>query len=232
MCRVYGTHPGLRRVGSGGKLNGERILKGTSETRQKYQRIARFYDLLDLPFEIRRYQNIRGHLFAGVGGRLLDAGVGTGRNIAYYPPGAEVTGIDLSGAMLQRAASRKARLGARVDLLEMDVLQTAFPDGHFDAVVSSFLFCVLDDALQMPALRELGRICKPAGVIRILEYALPASRMKRAVMRLWAPWVRWAYGAAFDRNTGQYLEAAGLDLVAETYLFGDIIKLIEARPRG
>ncbi len=49
-------------------------------------------------------------------------------------------------------------------------------------------------------------------------------------MRLWVAWVRWAYGAAFDRNTEQYMEEAGLEVVEKRYVYRDIIKLIIARP--
>ena len=194
---------------------------------QIYERIAPFYDLVDLPSEYLRYQRIRPQLFAGLEGRILDAGVGTGRNIPFYPGQSRVVGIDLSPAMLARARMRKNHFGSDVELREMDVCKTDFPDGSFDAVVSTFLFCVLDDPLQLPALRELARICRPGGEIRLLEYSLPAKPLHRFMMkRLWTPWVRWLYGAAFDRNTEQYLDAAGLKLIDRRFVHGDIIKLM------
>lgn len=194
-----------------------------------YRSIAPFYDLLDLPFEQRRYAPIRPVMFHGLTGKLLDAGVGTGRNMAFYPHGARVTGIDLSAAMLARARRRRGRLGLDVELLERDIRDTGLPDGHFDAVVASFLFCVLDDSLQLPALTELARIVKPGGEIRILEYEYSQRPWKRFVMRLWAPWVRFAYGATFDRQTERYIPQAGLEIVEQRFVFEDIIKLIVAR---
>jgi ubiquinone/menaquinone biosynthesis C-methylase UbiE len=199
--------------------------------RRKYDRIARLYDLLDLPFERSRYQPIRPLLFDGLGGTILDAGVGTGRNMPFYPAGAEVVGIDLSPAMLARATARKERLGIPCNLRLMDARETDFPAARFDAVVATFLFCVLDEADQLPALRELGRITKPDGELRVLEYALSEAPVQRFVMRLWAPWVRFAYGARFDRNTERYVEEAGLDLVEKRFLYRDIIKLLVLRPR-
>ena len=196
----------------------------------KYQRIARVYDFLDRPFEFGRYQAMRPHLFAGTAGRILDAGVGTGRNIAFYPQGSEVTGIDLSPAMLGRARRRRAEAGREVALIEMDVLSTTFADNHFDAAVATFLFCVLDRDQQLPALKELARICKPDGEIRLLEYAYSADPRRRFVMRLWAPWVQWAYGARFDRNTESYVADAGLDIAEKRYLFEDVIKMLVLRP--
>ncbi len=195
-----------------------------------YRRIAAIYDLLDLPFEYGRYRALRPVLFAGLSGTILDAGVGTGRNMPFYPKGAKVVGIDLSPAMLARAKWRRDRLGIEAELEEMDVLHTAYPDHAFDAVVASFLFCVLTPERQAPALRELARICKPGGRIRILEYAYSQDPFRRFIMRLWAPWVRWAYGAAFDRATEGYLAEAGLQIVETRFLYQDIIKLIVARP--
>ena len=196
-----------------------------------YGPIARVYDLLDLPFEYFRYRRIRPTMFAGAGGELLDAGVGTGRNMAYYPAAATVTGIDLSPTMLARAQDRKARLDAAVDLQLMDVLHTGFADGSFDFVVATFIFCVLGPEDQLPALKELQRICKPGGEIRVLEYCYSQNPLRRLIMRAWAPWVKLLYGAAFDRETEQYVEAAGLELVEQRFLHRDIIKLLVLKPK-
>ena len=146
----------------------------------RYQRIAPFYDLLDFPFERRRYRALRPLMFQNLDGWLLDAGVGTGRNCAFYPPDAIVSGIDTSLAMLERAHGRCPILSAAGRLYQMDVTELEFPTGSFDAAVATFLFCVLPHELQVPALRELGRVVKPGGLIRLLEYVRP-HRAFRAV---------------------------------------------------
>ncbi len=195
----------------------------------RYQRIAAFYDLLDLPFEYGRYRKIRPQLFAGLSGLILDAGVGTGRNFPFYPADARIVGIDFSPAMLARAARRRACASAEVELREMDVTRIDLPDGRFDAAVATFLFCVLAEELQVPALRELKRVTKPGGVIRLLEYMRPRGAFRRALSRLWEPWVYWAYGASFDRRTEQHVPEAGLRLVQSRFVVDDLIKIIEAR---
>ncbi len=202
-----------------------------ASNRERYQRIAPYYDLLDLPFEHGRYRRIRPLLFEGLSGRVLDAGVGTGRNIPFYPPGIEAVGIDISPAMLARAEGRRAALGRDVHLLHMDVTSLGFPDGAFDAVVATFLFCVLPDELQVPALRELGRVTKPGGTIRMLEYVRPDGAFRRAVAKLWEPWMAWAYGAGFDRRTEEKIPAAGLELVEARFVVDDLVKLLAARPK-
>jgi ubiquinone/menaquinone biosynthesis C-methylase UbiE len=201
-------------------------------TRERYQRIAPLYDVLDLPFEYRRYRQLRPLLFEGMAGRILDAGVGTGRNFQFYPIGANVIGIDVSPAMLARARPRLDQARAEVELREMDVTQLEFPDQHFDNAVATFLFCVLPDEQQTPALAEIKRVLKPGGTLRLLEYTRPTDPFRRAITKLWAPWVHWAYGASFDRNTEQYIPSAGLQLVGSRFVVGDLIKLMTVRKGG
>ena len=193
----------------------------------RYQRIAPWYDLLDLPFEALRYRALRPLLFQDLTGRILDAGVGTGRNIPFYPPDAEVVGIDNSPAMLARAERRRRRLGHPVTLREMDVTRLALPDDQFDAAVATFLFCVLPPEAQAPALRELARVVRPGGQVRLLEYVRPADPFRRFVAGLWAPWMRWAYGAGFDRRTEQYFPGSGLVLIRSSAVVPDLIVLHE-----
>jgi ubiquinone/menaquinone biosynthesis C-methylase UbiE len=195
----------------------------------RYQRIAPFYDFLDAPFERKRYQALRPLMFQNLGGQLLDAGVGTGRNCAFYPPDAIVSGIDTSPAMLARAHQRCPTLAVGGRLYQMDVTDLKFPTGSFDAAVATFLFCVLPNDLQVPALRELGRVVKPGGLIRLLEYVRPGGTFRRIMSRIWQPWIAWAYGASFDRETEQHVPAAGLELVESRYVVDDLLKLITAR---
>ncbi len=195
----------------------------------RYQRIAPFYDLLDLPFEHRRYRRIRPLLFEGLSGHILDAGIGTGRNFPFYPAGATVLGIDISPAMLNRAERRRNAANAAVELRPMDVTSLDLPPASFDAAVATFLFCVLPDEAQVPALRELGRVVKPGGPIRLLEYVRPIRGLRRFTARIWEPWIAWAYGASFDRRTERHVPEAGLELTGTRFVVDDLIKLIAAR---
>ena len=197
-------------------------------TIERYQRIAPVYDLLDLPFEYGRYRRIRRLLFQGLSGRLLDAGVGTGRNFVFYPPGSQVVGIDISAAMLARAEPRRKSAAAEVELRQMDVTCLEIPDRTFDAVVATFLFCVLPEELQVPALKELGRVVKPGGSVRLLEYVRPQRTVRRVLARLWEPWIAWAYGASFDRRTEEHIPEAGLELTEARFVVDDLVRLMSA----
>jgi len=195
----------------------------------RYQRIAWAYDFLDLPFEYGRYRKIRPQLFRGLSGRILDAGVGTGRNFPFYPVNSTVIGIDLSPAMLAHAQRRLSTATTTVELRQMDVTRLEFPDHYFDAAVATFLFCVLPDELQVAGMRELGRVVKSGGIIRCLEYTRPSSGLRRAMTRLWGPWIHWAYGASFDRQTEKQAPQAGLHIFESRFVYDELIKLLGAR---
>ena len=62
----------------------------------KYNRIAPIYELIDLPLELFFFRKWRKEALSGLSGKVLEVGVGTGRNLKYYPAGCSVTGIDNS----------------------------------------------------------------------------------------------------------------------------------------
>lgn len=103
----------------------------------------------------------------------MEVGVGTGKNIPYYPPDVKITAIDFSPKMLQRARKRSIKLGSSVELLEMDIQDLAFPNGHFDTVFATFVFCSVTDPVK--GLKELKRACKPDGKLILLEHMRPGN---------------------------------------------------------
>ena len=195
-----------------------------------YERIAPLYNLLDAPHEFTWRRRLRGALFQDLSGRVLDAGVGTGRNVFFYPDDCKIIGIDKSPAMLNRARLEAERLGKTARLMEMDVKRTSFPDGHFDTIVATFLFGILREDEQHAALKELARICKPGGSIRLLDYALSRKLLPRLVMELVKPWSLHVFSQRFDARTEPYIADAGLELRECRYAFADIAKLLVLRP--
>src|SRR4029453_10464134 len=96
-------------------------------------------------------------------------GVGTGINLSLYPPGCEVTGIDLSTPMLDKARERIARKGLlNCRVLEMDAAAMQFADDSFDIVYAPYLISVVPDPVGVA--REMRRVCRPGGRIVILNH--------------------------------------------------------------
>lgn len=84
----------------------------------------------------RRVRHWRENLWARLpAGLTLEAGVGTGRNLPYYPAGRDVVGLDISPRMLERARRKPGRSGSRVALELGDVQRLPHADGTFDAAV-------------------------------------------------------------------------------------------------
>lgn len=200
----------------------------TEKTRRRYDRIAPVYDLMEGIAEHRVMRGWRERLWSMVDGRrILEVGVGTGKNIRFYPPGAEVVAIDFSPAMLARARALAARENVVADLRRMNVEHLEFPDGCFDAVVTSCVFCSVPDPVQ--GFREIRRVLRPEGRGYFLEHVLSRRRMVKPAMQALNPVVVRMMGANIDRNTRQNLERTGLLVESETDLWTDIVKLFIVR---
>src|SRR5215470_364364 len=76
---------------------------------------------------------------------------------------------------------------------------------------------------------ELGRVVKAGGPVRLLEYVRPQQTVRRALARLWEPWIAWTYGASFDRRTEEHIPEAGLELAEACFVVDDLVRLISAR---
>ena len=104
--------------------------------------------------------------------------------------------------MLDQAAQRATALNRPVHLAQMNLLQLDFPDRSFDTLVATFVLPCLPETLQGAALRELRRVCKPKGVILLLDYKLSRHVPIRVLTRCLSPWLRFAFGGPLRRPHG------------------------------
>lgn len=202
--------------------------RATTRTRDRYDRLARFYDRMESGAEQRIVRKWRSLLWSRVhGNRVLEIGVGTGKNIPYYPAGIEITAIDLSPRMLEHARQRAAEINSGVNLMTADAQALPFQDASFDAVVTTFVFCSVPDPVL--GLREARRVLKPLGQLLVLEHMLTANRLVQPLMHAANPLVVRMMGANINRETVANVERAGYQLSGIDNLMSDIVKLIEAR---
>ncbi|MHC4243624.1 MAG: class I SAM-dependent methyltransferase, partial [Planctomycetota bacterium] len=135
----------------------------------KYDITAWFYDILDYPWE-RQYRHWRPQLVKDLRGEVLEAGVGTGRNLKYYNSDVNLMAIDLCKAMVKRAMKRGRSAVCLLECLQEDATKmTSISSNHFDWIISTFLCCVLPYDLQVLAIRQFERVLKPGGKFRLLE---------------------------------------------------------------
>lgn len=200
----------------------------TSRTiRRRYSRIAPLYDLMEAPME-QGVSGWRRQIMEEVRGRVLEVGVGTGKNLPHYPPERQVVGIDFSRQMLRRTREKvpEAEEGVRVDLIEMDAEALAFPDRTFDTVLTSCVFCSVPDADA--GLEEIHRVLRPGGRLVMLEHVRSEKPLLGPLMDLLNPIPVTIYGANINRRTVERVEEAGFELLEVTDLWLDIFKKILA----
>ncbi|MDO9141269.1 MAG: class I SAM-dependent methyltransferase, partial [Methylobacter sp.] len=117
--------------------------------RQRYDRIAPYFEGLEAAMEGLFFKSWRKRLWAKVDGHhILEVGVGTGKNFDYYPADARITAIDFSEQMLKQAEKKRGRKNVNVELELMDVQSLYFADNSFDTVICSFVFCSVPSALK------------------------------------------------------------------------------------
>ncbi len=151
--------------------------------REMFTSIAPRYDLLNHVLSAnvdRMWWNRTAKRFAHILGQpnaqALDLCCGTG-DMAFAlqrragRQGAQITGVDFSHAMLERAVSKS---GARnLHWIEADALQLPFPDNQFDLVTAAFGFRNLAD--YNAGLCEILRVLRPGGECGILDFGEPGG---------------------------------------------------------
>ena len=193
-----------------------------------YDRIAPVYDLMEAPMEWFGGRDRRARVIGGAHGDVLEIGVGTGRNLELYPPDADVTGIDISERMLERARRRASRLERSPGFRVADAESLPFEDDRFDTVTATCVFCSVDDPVR--GLEEIRRVVKPDGEVRLLEHVRPRNPVLGKLFDWLTPLTRRLMGPEINRRTEEHVAAAGLDIV-EVRRDG-IWREIVAKPSG
>lgn len=198
--------------------------KETILTRKRYNRTSRFYDMMDRMIK----SELRSKALSQASGKVLEVGVGTGGNLTYYPPGCEVTGIDLSPGMLNKAREKATSLNLAVRLIEMDAQNMQFPDNSFDTVVATCVFCSVPDPIK--GLKEIRRVCKPHGKVILLEHVRSDHPLLGKIMDIIDPLTVKMMGPHINRRTVENVQKAGFHIQSVEDQHLKILKLIVAEP--
>jgi phosphatidylethanolamine/phosphatidyl-N-methylethanolamine N-methyltransferase len=124
------------------------------------------------------------------GSRVLEVGVGTGLSLPLYPRDCTVVGVDLTSKMLERGARRVTERGlSHVHLQRQDASHLAFRDDSFDAVMAAYVISAVPDPKRV--LAEMSRVCRPNGVIVLLNHFSTTNRLLSGFEKGVSPLCRW-----------------------------------------
>jgi len=200
----------------------------TSRSKKKYNRIARFYDLHSKFAEKLWFSEWRNQFILPLNGKILEAGIGTGKNMEYYNPKAEVIGIDFSEKMLQIAKEKLVKSGKRnITLRQMDAKNLKFKDNSFDYVVTSCVFCSVPN--PMKGLKEIRRVLKPTGKLIMIEHVLSKNLLIALIEHTLNPITKYLMGVNINRNTKQNIIHSGMKIIEDKKLaLFDVFRLFIA----
>ncbi|MCQ4925761.1 class I SAM-dependent methyltransferase [Tissierella carlieri] len=196
----------------------------TERIRKRYDRVSKIYDIFEQPMETMSLKKWRLEVTKKLRGKVLEVGVGTGKNIPYYPDDIDITAIDFSNKMLEKAREKTRKLNKKVELIQMDVQNIDFPDNTFDMVFTTCVFCSVPDPIK--GLLEIKRVCKPNGTIIMIEHVRSEKNVLGLVMDIFNPIIVNLYGANINRRTVDNVKKAGFTKVEVMNLTGDIVKKI------
>ena len=204
-------------MGDGKTIGLENIRGGQAPSARMldYQTVTRAYAFLTPVYDILFNKIFHSGRVAAIdlleiksGDRVLEIGVGTGLNLPLYPRDCQVTGIDISAEMLQKARERSKELGlTNVTLGLMDASNLEFLDSAFDHVLATYVISAVPDPVK--TLVEMRRVCRPKGHLVILNHFRSENPLLGAVEWMLAP-VCTRIGFKTDLKLKPLLEKAAL----------------------
>ena len=201
----------------------------TARVNAIWDRVAPVYDKRIAFFERRLFAGGREWVCSRARGATLEIAVGTGRIFGRYPEGVQLTGIELSEALLARARDRAETLGLSADLRSGDAQSLDFPAETFDTVTCTISLCSIPD--DAAAIREVFRVLRPGGRFVAMEHVRSPSLPVRAVQRAIDPLTVRFEGDHVAREPLEHLGNEGFSVdELERLKWGIVERFVATRP--
>lgn len=194
-------------------------------TRDKWDKAAATFDLMAGGGAEARWKPHKRKLFANMRGRILFLALGTGLDIPTFPPGQDITAIDISPKMLEQARPRIAAYDGTIRAEVIDVHEMPFADASFDQVFTSCTFCSVPNPVA--GLKALARVLRPGGELFMFEHTGSRHLPFRPMMDLMTL-LSQRMGPAMNRPTVANVKAAGFRVTEVENIFLDVVKTIKA----
>lgn len=193
-------------------------------TQRKWDGAARAYDLMNGYGPERRWAPFKRRLYSLMWGRVLFVAVGTGRDIAFFPPRQHIVAIDISARMLEKARPRAEAYPGTIELRHVDVHDLDEP-ARYDQVFTSCTFCSVPDPVR--GLESLRRALKPGGQLHMFEHTGSRYFPFNAMLNAMTPLVR-RVGPELNRDTVGNVGRAGFHVRTVEPVYLDVVKMIHA----
>ncbi len=190
----------------------------------KWDNASKCFDIMNMGLE-RRYGGYKRELFSKCRGKVMLVAAGTGLDFQYFPEGLDITAIDFSPKMVEKAREKIGDYNGKLEVVEADVMKLEFQDDSFDTVATSCTFCSVPDPVK--GLKEIRRVLKPDGKLLMFEHVRAGNILLGAMMDVVAPLFR-KFGPSINRQTGGNVKKAGFRITREFNIYLDMVKLFEA----
>ena len=180
-----------------------------SKTEVRHPIFARTYARIGAAAEEKGAAEHRRELLAGLSGRIIEVGAGTGLNFPHYPESVQEV-VAVEPEPLLRKLATDAAAGAAIAVQVIDGVADALPveDGSFDAGVASLVLCSVPD--QADALGELFRVIRSGGELRFYEHVrADTPGFARFQHGIDIVWPLFGGGCHASRDTLGAIERAG-----------------------
>lgn len=195
-------------------------------TKAKWDKASANFDVMAGYGPEKRWEPVKRALFSKMdSGKILFLAIGTGLDIPFFPPQRDLTAIDISDGMIEKARTRADRYDGHIELRQMDVHDMPFPKACFDQVFTSCTFCSVPRPIE--GLKALRRVLKPGGELHMFEHTGSRYFPFSLMMNVMTPLTR-RVGPEMNRKTVENVKAAGFELDEVRHVYLDVVKTISA----
>jgi len=177
--------------------------------------------LCDVAMRNKQLRPYRERVIGAAEGRVLEIGIGSGRNLPFYRSQvAELLALEPS-PQLTAMARHALRPGMPINFVEASAEAIPLEDHSVDTVVTTWTLCSIPDAAT--ALTEMRRVLRPSGKLLFVEHGMAPDRNVRRWQDWLTPgWKRISGGCHLNRPISAMIESAGfrIDRVETGYMPG------------
>ncbi len=177
--------------------------------------------IVDAACGMRFNEPLRERVCAGLTGRVVEIGFGSGLNVPFYPETVElVSAVEPADLGWRLASERVAAARVPIERSGLDGQALPFGDNSFDSALSTWTLCTIPDVAT--ALAEVRRVLAPGGTLHFVEHGLaPDQRVQVWQHRLNPIQKTFAGGCNLNRDIRGLLTDAGFEIRDIDVFYGE-----------